>query len=330
MNRLNQILIVILALQFALGAVIFWPRTVSSEGGSGPLLVDFTAADVVSLIISDQEGNRVDLAKTGDEWVLPKAGDYPADGGKITPVLDKIEGIKTSRLVTQTDASHKRLKVAGDEFNRLLEITLKDGSTHKLFLGSSAGAGATHVRADGQSEVYLTSELASWEVSPQASAWIDTLYFSVPQTTTVAMTLENQNGKFEFEKAGESWTMKGLAGDETFNEANLTTLLNQATSVRLTDPLGKEEQPSYGLDQPLAVVTLKTRDGDREETHVLRIGAKSEEGNNFFAGSSDSPYYVQVSEFTGNNFVAKTRDDFIQPPPTPESGAESNDTSNTQ
>jgi YD repeat-containing protein len=324
MNRRNQILSAVLVVQIVVGALVFWPRSTTSAG-SGPLFADFKAADVVNLTISDANGEHITLARNGDNWVLPEAGDYPADSTKIAPLLNKVESLKTNRLVTQTDASHKRLKVASDDFDRLIEVKLQDGTSHKLYLGSTAGVSTTHIRADDQSEVYLASNLSSWDVNTQASAWIDTLYFTVPQTATVALTLQNQNGTFEFEKEGDNWTMKGLAGDEKLNVNNVTTLVSQATAVQMVSPIGKESQDSFGLDAPLAVVTLKTKEGDQEKTYTLKIGAKSDDGNSYVASSSESPYYVRVAEYLEKSFGEKNRDDFLQlpPTPTPTAGSES-------
>jgi hypothetical protein len=85
----------------------------------------------------------------------------------------------------------------------------------------------------------------------------------------------------------------------------------------MTAPIGKEEQASFGIDQPQATVTLKTKDGDQEKTYVLRIGAKDPDDSSYVASSSESPYFVRVAEFTGNNFIDKTREDFLELPPTP-------------
>ncbi len=313
MNKTNQILAIVLVIQLALTAFIFWPQSIT-PGSNGPLLADFSTTDVTELTIHDGDGNQLILAKDGDNWSLPQSGNFPLQADKIPPLLEKIKGIKTKRLVTQTEASHKRLKVAEDDFNRLLEISLLNGSRHKLYLGTSAGAGATHVRVDNQAEVYLTAEVDSYEANAQASAWIDALYYTIPQTATVALTLENQNGVFDFVKEGDQWTMQDLSAAETLKESAVTGLLNQAISLQMTGPIGKEEEPSFGLDKPLAVVTLKTQEG---KEHILRIGAK-DETNSYAAKYSDSPYYVQVAEYSANNFVAKTRADFLEPPPTPE------------
>ena len=327
-GRHNQILIVLLAIQIAVGVAVFWPRTVASDTG-GPLLAEFSAQDVVELIISDGDDNRLALTKQGDDWVLSEAGDYPAKSEDVISLLEKIEGVQTNRLVTQTEASHNRLGVAGDDFNRRLEITLADGSSHNLFIGSSGGAAATHVRADNQAEVYLTGELTAFEANAQASGWIETLYFSLPQTATTKLTLENENGTFEFVRVDDSWTLTGLADDEVLMEGAVTTLLGQASSVRMTAPIGTEAQAAFGLDNPSATITLETRSTSSgqapDETFILKVGAQDPDDNSYYFNASNSPYFVQVSEFTGNNFVNKTRDDFLEIPPTPEAETESSE-----
>lgn len=326
MNRHNQILAVVLVVQILLAGLLFWqPWSKTASAAGGPLIPGFAASEVTGLTISDGDGNRIVMARTGDEWVLPESGDYPVDSAKVDPLLQKIEDLETNRLVTQTASSHRQLKVASDDFNRLVEVKLLGGTSHKLYLGSPAGGNSTHIRADDGAEVYLTNNLSSWDVNAQASNWIDTLYFTVPQTATLALTLENQNGIFEFEKDGENWSMAGLNEDETFNPTSFTSLLNQASSVHMTAPIGKDEEASFGLDQPKATVTLKTQIGDQEKTYVMRIGAENPEDNSYVASSSESPYFVRVAEFTGNNFINKTREDFLELPPTPVPAPEADD-----
>jgi hypothetical protein len=313
MNRTNQILLGILVAQLLLVAVIFWPRPAASSANQ-PLLPDFKAADISKLTLSDGEGNRVALAKKGDTWVLPEADDYPADSSKITPLLEKIAKVKTNRLVTETEGSQARLKVAKDSFNSLIETEQTGGPAYQLYVGSSAGAAATHVRAGDQPQVFLTGELTSFDVPGQAASWIDPLYFTLPQTATIALTLENQNGVFEFVKEGETWTMKGLAADEMFNENNFSTLLGQATGVRMAGPIGKTEEDWFALDKPQAKLTLTTQDG---ETYTLRVGGQDAADKSYVFNASNSPYYVRLAEFTAQAFTEKTRPDFIQPPVTP-------------
>jgi hypothetical protein len=313
MKRHNQILAGILVVQIILSVFVFWPKSVAT-GASEPLFPDMEAGDIVALTIADADDNSIQLKKVGEVWVLPDADDYPAQLEKITPLLDKIVGLTTGRLVTRTDASHKRLQVAPDDFMRRIDFETADGTKRILYLGSSPRYGATHFRVDGQSETYLTDALSSWETNADAASWVDTAYLSVPQDDVTKMTLENANGTFTFTKDDEgNWTLDGLAADETLNETQVTARVRQATSVNMTSPLGKEEKATYGMDEPNAVVTVETDD----KTITLRVGSQDPTDNSYVIISSESPYYVRVSEYAVKSLVEDTRDDFLQEPPTP-------------
>jgi len=317
MNRQNKILAGVLALQMVIAAAIFWPRPSATSGG-GSLFAGLAADQIIKLTISDATG-QVQLAKGQSGWVLPQADDYACQASKVQPLLDKLVALKADRLVAQTSASHKRLKVADQDYERSIEFELADGTRHKLYLGTSAGYQTTHVRVQGKDEVYLASGLSVTDASAQASGWVDPIYLSVPQDQVTALMVENRNGHFEMEKneAG-AWTLKGLAPGETANASNIQSLVSRAASIVLTQPLGKKEQDAYGLKTPKAVITLQSRDqAGAVKTYSLRVGAQDEKDNSFVVISSESPYFVRAGIGTLQDFVEKGRDYFLQLPPTP-------------
>jgi hypothetical protein len=318
MNRRNQILIGALVLQLVLVAAVFWPRQAPAAATGQPLFPGVTADLITSVSLTDAQGSTIRLAKIGVGWVLPDAGDYPAVTDNVTSLLDKIAGLTAERLITQTKDSHKRLKVAEDDFNARIEFDLSDGSQHRLYLGNSAGYAATHVRADDQEQVYLASSLSSSDASSRATAWIDASYFSVTREEVVAMTLANATGTLEFVKdqAG-TWTMTGLALGETLNQSAVTSLLTSVSNVSMQRPLGKEQLAAYGLETPAAVVTLQIQsEAEGQKNYTLRVGAEEAADQGYVLKASSSPYYVLVSSYTGNNWIEKVRDDFLEVPPT--------------
>ncbi|MGW8251680.1 MAG: DUF4340 domain-containing protein, partial [Anaerolineales bacterium] len=121
MNRTQRILAVILGLQIVLIAVVFWPRGGAVQAG-GALLESFDPSQVARISIEDADGNCTSLAKSGQGWVLPEADDYPADSTKIETLLQNLAAVHTDRLVTRTEASHKRLGVAPDDFQRRITL----------------------------------------------------------------------------------------------------------------------------------------------------------------------------------------------------------------
>ncbi len=319
MSKRNQILAGILLAQVLLAVFVFWPRSAPASVGA-PLFADFKASDVTALKISDSDKNVVELQKLGNDWVLSGADNFPADSSKVTPVLDKIAAIKTNRLVTRTSDSHKRLQVANDDFLRKVEFTLASGATHTLFIGSAPGTRATHVRADQQNDVYLASDLSSYELGAQAGSWIKTVYVSITQTEMIGLTITNITGTLQLTKdVSGTWTLNNLPAGAPLNTSAVTSLVSQAANVTLLQPVGKQAKPEYGLDKPLATVTAQIKPADQPVTTLtLLVGAKDPTDNSYYAKSSASAYIVKVSEYSVRDFITKTAPDFIQPPtPTP-------------
>lgn len=315
MTRLNQVLAGLLVVQLVVAAIVFWPRPAAGEAGQ-PLLPGIEPDQVVALTVTGGDGQTVSLAKAEGRWVLPDAGDYPVLEENVASLLQAIAGLEAGRRVTATSGSHARLQVAGDEFNRRIDIELAGGTRHVLYLGSSPSYGALHVRAEGQDDVYLTSALTAEDAGVTAASWVDRTYFSVPSADVVSLALENANGTFRFAKEGEEWSMEGVGGEESFDATRFQTVLNRATSVSLSAPLGREELAGFGMAAPSAVVTIETG-GDAPQTYVLTVGAQDAEDKSYVVKSSESPYYVRVSEFSVSDLVTRTRDQFLAATPTP-------------
>jgi hypothetical protein len=320
MTRQNQILAAVLALQIVVLLVLFWPT--SSVARGEPIFGEIEADQIVRITVSNAEGQQVQLSEGPEGWGLSDADGFPAQQEKVVSLTEKIAGLEADRLVTRTSASHKRLGVDEEEFERLLEFELEDGTRHKLYLGTAPRFQVVHVRADGQDEVYLALGMAVSDAGAGPSAWINTSYFSVTGEQIFAITLENKNGRFEFDKdADDNWTMAGLAADENLLQNNVRSLTSRVSSIRMIRPLGREQQDSYGLDDPNAVVTIQTRDdAGNERTHVIRVGSQLEgDGQSgYVVKSATSPYYVLVGEFVVNDLIERTREDYLEPPPTPE------------
>ncbi|HLF27793.1 MAG TPA: DUF4340 domain-containing protein [Anaerolineae bacterium] len=319
MNRLNRILTAALAVQVVLAVVVFLPRIIPTSAESAPLFGALSAADITGLTLKDQEGNQIELAKQGDAWSLPEHANYPADNTKVGDFLGKMLGLKTDTLVARTNASHKQLQVAVDDFVRQVDLKLADGSSRTVYLGSAASGGATHVRLGDRDEVYVGRGVSSFDVNATIGGWIDTTYLSLDRTQIVQMTLENANGAFEFEQGdSDVWALTDLAADETMNSENVSMLALRIASVPMLRPLGKEAQPEYGLDQPSAVVTATTRDdAGAEKTYTLTIGAKDDAEDSYVVKSSESEWYARATSFSVEEFVTRTRQDFLQAPATP-------------
>lgn len=321
MNKWQRILIIALGVQLALGVFVFWPRPVASSSGQA-LLGGFKASDVTGMTITDDKGVSTKLVKQGDSWVAPDAGNYPADATKITPVLDKLAAIKAGKAVATTAASQPQLQVADSKFVRKIDLLKADNTTQTLFLGSSAGGQSVHVRLNGQNEVYITSGLATWEVNADLLSWINPVYLTLNTNDLTGLTVKNKNGEFVMTKDAQGqWQLAGLGAGETLDQSKAASLATSATSVRMTQPVGKTADAAWGLGQPSAVVTMQVKNGTGDaaqtKTVTLMVGSQDTTDQSYVVKSSESEYYVRVADYSVQEFVSRDKAGFLVATPTP-------------
>ena len=323
MSLQNKVLVGALVLQAIILIIVFWPS--SSSLGSGKLVAGLEDIQVTSVTISDSNANSIRLAHGPFGCVLPDADDFPCRTDKLTSFINRLVGLNTASLVAQTGESHRRLKVSDDEFVRTIDIQRMEGAPLRLYLGTSPRHGSVHVRSKDRNEVYLESTLAVSEASPRVSDWVDVVYFSVPQEQVVALTQENSQGLVQLEKnEGGEWALPEESLNETLAQWKAQSLVRKISSLRMHRPLGKEQLESYDLENPNAVLTIRTLadDGSSGEL-VLTIGAIDEQEDAYVVKSSESPYYVLMKEFVVRELVENGNKDLLEPPPeeTPEPAA---------
>lgn len=325
LSRGNLIMVALLLVQAGLAAYMLWPSSTVGEAGT-PLLGEIDASAVTAMTIVEGD-NEIGFEKLGSDWAISGTNGFTTnedsdDTNKVVAVLDKLLTIDGNRLVTKTPSSHKRLQVAADDFVRKVTIATGDGE-QTLYIGSSAGSGATHVRLDGSDEAYLTNQINSFELNTGASSWIDTQYFSVESNDVTAFTLENKNGTFVFERGEPEtegtpglWTMADLPDGRELDQTKVNTMVNQATNIRMTAPIGTESDSAYGLDDAVATATFTVVESGEDanpepQTVTVRIGGTPDDSTDYFAKASTSDYIVQISQFNGNQILDKTQEDFL-------------------
>jgi hypothetical protein len=309
----NQILAGVLVLQIVVAAVVFWPR--GAQGvASAPVFPSLVADQVVGLTITEGGDKRLALRKVAGQWVLPEADDYPANGAKIGPVVEKLVGLETGRLVARTVDSQRRLQVAPDDYLRQVELETADGQRWVLFLGSSPSYGATHFRLDGQNDIYLTDAVSTWELATTPSTWIEASYVDVPLADVKRFVLENRSGTLTLTQDSEGvWKLEGLVEGETLDQNKASMLVQRAASLRMDRPLGKGDAATYGLGEPSAEATLVEADG----SITVRVGAQDPSDNSYVVTASTSDYVVRVPEWAVQDLVEQTRADLLAAPSTP-------------
>lgn len=280
----------LLVAQVALIAYMYRPNRTG-----GPPAVQFfkgiTAEQVVGVAITDGTQSLA-LKKESKGWRIGTAPTYPAEAKKVEALVKKLLALSSTRLVARTDASHGRLKVAKDGYLRKLTLSMADGTSRELLLGTSPNYKTIHVRAADVDNVYLAKDLSDWEVSVAPEEWWDNNYVNVNPADLKSLILQNGHGRIELTRDGANrWQAVGVPAGKRLADEALNHFLNKACLVQLASYLGSEHSDGeFGLDKPLAELSLGAAGTVVHLKFALGDATKEE----FVAKVSDSPFYVTV------------------------------------
>ena len=280
MNRTNKILAALLLVQLVLAVLLFLRSDENRIGKLEPLVEGLQADKVERIRVFDayppakQETDEpkkqagkpdqpaVELVKRGSDWQLASHFDYPADGSKVTEMLEKVTGIRTRGALASGKARQKQLEVADDNYQRKLVLT-SGGKDVTLYVGASAGARQTSVRLAGSNDVHGASGLSAFAVGATPASWIDTAYFKVDKEQIASIEVTNQNGTFILEpaSAGGGWSVElngkpveVPAGSE-IDKDMIDRVVSRISAMTMTEP----GDPKRAIDKPKVTVMVRMK-----------------------------------------------------------------------
>ncbi len=309
MSKIQKYLLAILGLQLILILVVFlFQRPVAASNNL--IFPDLKMEMVTAINISDSAGNLVSFEKQGDQWVLPLQDDFPVKGELVQQFLEKLATIRDNRLVTRSEASHDRLSISDENFERKVEITI-NGNKEVIYFGSSPTTGNIHFRLNGNTEVYLTNALTSAQISTSIASWVDTVLFQVSSGSVKKIEITNNAGEFIFEPGSESvWSGQPLEEGYQFDQSKWSSLLSGFTSLRFFEPVSKSEKTEYGFETPQAVMDIEYgTEANPSLSGKLVIGSQDELGN-YYVAWSESEYIYLIPSYNAERYVNLTADDY--------------------
>jgi hypothetical protein len=321
MNQVNKILIAALALQVVL-VVVTWNACQRKSDKVDPQpVLGFAAEDVTGLEVvakankPDQGPDKVELARKDGKWVVANAGDYPADEEKVTKVIEQLAELKIREPIARSKTNHEALKVGEFEYGRKLKV--RTASEEKaLIIGAGKGQ-SIHLRYADKDDVYQAAGMSAWSVHSKVRNYIDTKYLSLEKDKVNALTVTNPKGQLTFTRQGEEgWALAELPPDEELDQSQVTLLVNRMSNVNLSQPLGKEVKPEYGLAQGTRVVLVSSEEGETVTTSYT-IGAMT--GEEYYLKADDNEFVITVAKWATGEATEKVAADFVKKEP--EAGA---------
>jgi Domain of unknown function (DUF4340) len=269
--------------------------------------LDITEADVNKIDkidISQPAGDAgkavdVELVKKGKTWSLAKPLQASANQTNVKSLLDNLKTLKVSEQIDPSKQSYDRYGLTDAKATHA--VFYEGGKAlADLYLGDNGSRGQM-TRIAGRDGVYAIQDFSSYMYKRKVKDWRDQTIFKFDDSDVKEVAIENDNGKFDFVKAGDSWTGKfakgqsdALAKMDDLDPQKVKNMLNAYKDLNAED-FGDGKKPAdVGLDKPTATVTLTMKDGGKK---VLEVGGKST-GSNRWAQTNQSPQIYSISSWT--------------------------------
>src|SRR5579863_3974292 len=182
MRRGMTSLAVLLVVQLALALLLFMRRDPLAATSSDALLIPADAVHQADHLVIEAkaaessaaasgEATRIELMKKDGAWVLPGSFDAPADGGKVSGLLDRLAALKRGLPIATSKPALRRFKVVDDDFERRLVLSAGDKALATVFFGSSPGLRKSDARSAQDQAVYSV-DLPTYDLPTDAGAWL--------------------------------------------------------------------------------------------------------------------------------------------------------------
>ena len=327
MNNTNRTLLGLLVLQAFILLGIGLTQGSSNLDVQTRVLVSVEPERVSKLQIQGQGDEAVTLKRSGNDWVLASADDFPAKSDAVEEAVEKLSELRSRNRVLSSSRYHDKLEVSEESFQRKVTVTAGEDEI-VFYLGTAPSFKNTHIRLAGEDDVYLVNDFGTSDLAARAWNWVDRSYVEIPESNLWSVAVDNENGSFRLERdpATDAWAALGTA--EELDSTEVDEVLRAVRTVNLQEPVSRTISPEFGLDRPVVTATLTVGSSTiaktppkTVETRVLEVGAEAEGGRRYVK-ASDREYVVTVNASSLKPLLKTTLEDLLPEPDETEEEAE--------
>ena len=319
-ERLIKILGALLVAQLLLAlALIVNDQGIGATTISKPLLaLDGQTVDRITL--SQLNQSPLVLSRQTDKaWVVASGDNFPADTLRVEGLVERLIALKTRLVLARGSDAANRFKVAEDNYQRRVTLEGNGKTLGTLYLGNSAGARRSFVRADDQTAIYEV-ELGAWDLTDQASAWWNRDYLHLKETDVTRIELPG----IVLERKDTSWQLADLAPEEKMAKETTQSLVQRLLSLPFLELLGTSPKLEYGLTTPTLTGLIRLQSGEERSFllgHLTEDGATIPAGDNkgarqdsYVLKNTPGDYYFKVAGSVVNGLIV-SRAQLLEAPP---------------
>jgi len=235
-NSKTSWLFVLLGLQMTLTLIIFAYKKSTTESLDAKPLITTEAQVIDELVISDKAG-ELRLNKTEGGWVIPALGGLAANEIKLTTVLSDLLNLKSDWPVASATGSRSRFEVSEDNFIRRVDLLSSNANVGRIYVGTSPGFKKSHVRLDGQKNIYSLA-LNTYDLPTEPADWLDKSLISVQNISSIEgldFKLVSTNGEWSLISTEKELASESIVKVNKENATALDMALKTLTVLSVAD-----------------------------------------------------------------------------------------------
>lgn len=263
MNRLARALLVILAIQCFITAVVYWPEHDAAEEASGNPLMRLPPEAITDIRIMDPQGNEAIMARTNRGWQLPGlAGGLPANTEHVEGLLETLGQPREGQSVASSIAARQRFEVASYSYRRRLTLMAGADRQEIIYLGTAPTFRRVHARNATEDAVYSIS-FNSFDSPAQDAAWLDPGLLQIPEPRSI------RGPGFALHQTGtDSWeTPSGVQPEPRELEALLVSLAN----LQVRGIASAAQQRQLSALEPALALQVELPDGSTQRRDFFTL-----------------------------------------------------------
>jgi len=288
-NRETSGLFVLLGLQIILILVVYTYAQGNARPHDTKLLIPINAEIIDELIISDDSG-ELRLNKTADGWVIPKLDSLSANEIKLSSILSDLLSLKSGWPVASTAGSQSRFKVAGENFNRRVDLISKTVKVGSIYVGTSPGFKKSHVRLDEQKNIYALP-LNTYDLPTDPADWLDKSLIAVQNIRSI------EGIDFKLVSEDREWSVVPT-DKELATESNVEVNKDNATALDMAF-------------KTLTVLSVTNEDINMDDSEAYRLKVFAPNQFTYTFLEKDDQYYVNRSDIDSIFTLSKFNFDSI-------------------
>jgi len=248
----------VLAAQLVLSAGLFVTELRSSAGAEPVPLLGFDRNEVDRIVMDDRT-NEVVITKVGDGWQLPDLETLEANSSKIDTLFNNLSGLNTRWPVVASQSGRQRFEVEESNYQRKLSFYQGDKLLGSYYFGTSPGFRRTHVRRDGEGEVYVVA-FNNFDLPTDDNDWLEKTLLAVKEPTRI------EGEDYTLIKEGENWQLADVTDAPSLKQSEVDALARSWRSLRVMR-VAESEVP-----EDATVNTVKVASSEGEWTYTFSKG----------------------------------------------------------